>query len=173
MDSEMQTFLKWCDKAITLINAFVSTIAGYIVILLNFVVLYAVIMRYVFTMPPLWTDEAASYMLLFIAFMPLGWVFQKGMHIKVDFIVQQFNPRVQSWMAIFASFLGAFFSALLVWQTIRLVNNAYRLGWVTYSTQTPMFAPLILMPLGCALLSLTCLITGFSSLFQPQNHEES
>jgi TRAP-type C4-dicarboxylate transport system permease small subunit len=165
----MKTFLSGCDQVITRVNDFVGTIAGFLVIILNFVVLYSVIMRYVFTMPPLWTDEAASYMLLFIAFMPLGWVFQKGMHIKVDFILQQFNPKIQKWMNVISDFLGAFFSALLVWQTIRLVHNAYRLGWVTYSTQTPMFAPLILMPLGSGLLGLTCLLAGLSGISRQTN----
>jgi TRAP-type C4-dicarboxylate transport system permease small subunit len=165
----MKTFLKGYDLVITRVNDFFATIAGILVITLNFVVLYAVIMRYIFTMPPLWTDEAASYMLLFIAFMPLGWVFQKGMHIRVDFILQQFKPAFQRWMNVISAFLGAFFSALLVWQTIRLVHNAYRLGWVTYSTQSPTYLPLILMPLGSGLLGLTCLLYGVSGIFSQSN----
>ncbi|MBI4768630.1 MAG: TRAP transporter small permease subunit [Deltaproteobacteria bacterium] len=165
----MKTFLRGCDQVITRVNDFISTIAGFLVIILNFVVLYAVIMRYIFTRPPLWTDEAASYMLLFIAFMPLGWVFQKGMHIKVDFILQHFNPKIQKWMNVISDFLGTLFSALLVWQTIRLVNNAYRLGWVTYSTQSPTYLPLILLPLGSGLLGLTCLLYGVSGIFRQPN----
>lgn len=169
----MKSILHWAAKVIAKLNSSAGFLAGYAVIIMDFVVLYAVIMRYGFDRPPMWTTETSGFMLMFITFLPLGFVLQNNMHIKVDFIAMRFSDKTQKKLDIFNSFLGAAFTAILFWQSCRLVSTAFKLDWVTIETQTPLGYPLLMMPLGCAILFFSCLIKGLSQLIAHPDQKES
>ena len=166
-------FLHWTAKFIAKLNSGAGFLAGYVVIIMNFVVLYAVIMRYGFDRPPLWSTETATFMLMFITFIPLGYVLQNNMHIKVDFIAMRFSDKTQKKLDIFNAFLGAAFTAILFWQSCRLTSTAFKLDWVTMETETPLGYPLLMMPLGFAILFFSCLIKGLSQLIAHPGQKES
>lgn len=156
------------------INSILASLSGYIVAAMNLIVLYAVIMRYFFARPPIWTTETATFMLMFITFIPLGFAFQKNQHIQVDFIFMRLSDKTQNNLSAINAFLGAGFAAVLFWQSCRLLNTAFRLEWVTMETGTPLWYPLIIMPVGFAILFLACGLKGLSALFQliSENREE-
>ncbi len=168
----MKNRLSSAAKTIEKINSWLGVLAGYIVFAMNFIVLYAVIMRYIFDRPPNWTTETATFMLMFISFIPLGFVLQKNMHIKVDFVTMRLSDKTQKGLSIFNAFLGAAFAIILFWQSCRLVSTAFRLDWVTLETGTPLGYPLLMMPVGCALLFFACLFKGLLEMFPPQGENE-
>ena len=154
------------------INTFLGVLSGYMVFLMNGIVFYAVIMRYIFDRPPTWTTETATFMLMFITFIPLGFVLQNNMHIKVDFVTLRLSDKAQKVMSIFNAFLGAALAVILFWQTCRLVSTAFRLDWVTLEMATPMGYPLLMMPVGCAILFLSCFFKGLLEMFPLKGKDE-
>lgn len=169
----LKRILHWTAKVIAKINSGAGFVAGYVVIIMNFIVLYAVIMRYGFDRPPQWSTETATFMLMFITFIPLGFVLQNNMHIKVDFIAMRFSDKTQKKLDIFNAFLGAAFTAILFWQSCRLVSTAFKLDWITMEMETPLGYPLLMIPLGCAILFFSCLIKGLSQLVAPPDQKET
>ena len=160
-------------KAITRVNSLLQVLSGVMILLMNFIVLYGVIMRYGFNRPPIWTSEVATFMLMFITFIPLGFVLQNNLHIKVDFVVMHLSNKAQRRLDIFNAFLGSGFAAILLWQSCRLVSIAFRFKWVTMETATPEGYPLIIMPLGCAVLFLSYLFKGLSELCATGNWDKT
>lgn len=165
-------FIASAGKKIEKFNSVMGTLSGYIVFIMNFIVLYAVIMRYIFERPPTWTTETATFMLMFITFIPLGFVLQNNMHIKVDFVTMRLSDKTQKGLSIFNAFLGAGFATILFWQSCRLVSTAFRFDWVTLETATPLGYPLLMMPVGCAILFFSCLLKGLLEMFPPQGEKE-
>jgi TRAP-type C4-dicarboxylate transport system permease small subunit len=159
-------------KKLEKVNSILGMLAGYIVFIMNFIVLYAVVMRYIFDRPPTWTTETATFMLMFITFIPLGFVLQNNMHIKVDFVTMRLSDKTQKGLSIFNAFLCAAFTIILFWQSCRLVSTAFRLDWVTMETTTPLGYPLLMMPVGCVILFFSCLFKGLLEIFPQQGEKE-
>jgi len=155
-------------KTFKKINALLGVLSGYTVLAMNFVVLYAVLMRYFFNRPPVWTTETATFMLMFITFIPLGFVLQNNMHIKVDFVTMRLSDSIQKWLNLSNAFLGAGFAAILFWQSCRLVSTAFRLDWVTMETATPLGYPLLMLPIGCAILFFSFVCKAILDTFKSQ-----
>ena len=168
----MKNILFSAAKTFEKINSFLCVLSGYVVLAMNFIVLYAVVMRYFFNRPPIWTTETATFMLMFITFIPLGFVLQNNMHIKVDFVTVQLGAKIQKGLSIFNAFLGAGFAGILFWQSCRLVSTAFGLSWVTMETATPLGYPLLMMPIGCVILFFSCLLKGFLEIFSPKSEQE-
>jgi len=169
----MKNTLSLAAKAITRLNSLLRVLSGYMVLLMNFIVLYGVIMRYAFNRPPIWTTETSTFMLMFITFIPLGFVLQNNLHIKVDFVAMRLSNKTQRRLDIFNAFLGSGFAAILFWQSCRLVFIAFRFEWVTMETITPLGYPLLMMPVGCGILFFSCLLKGLSELCATHNCKES
>ena len=68
------------------VNTVLSVLSGIVLLIMTVIVFYAVVMRYAFNMPPVWTTETSTFMLMFLSFIPLGLVFLQGKHITVDFL---------------------------------------------------------------------------------------
>jgi len=147
-------------------NSLVGTLSGYVLFAMNCIVFYAVIMRYVLRMPPYWTTETATFMLLFITFIPAGLVFQNDGHMKVDFVITMLGKKTLRRVNLFNAILCASYFALLFWQTSRLVMKAFHREWASVDMAIPLGYPLLILPIGCALLIISSLfraVDEFSS----------
>jgi TRAP-type C4-dicarboxylate transport system permease small subunit len=146
------------------VNIFLATLSGYVLFAMNGIVFLEVIMRYAFNRPTHWTNETACFMLLFISFIPAGFVLQKNEHIRVDFLIMRVGKKVRRWLEVFYGFLGAAYFAILLWQTCRLVAKAFEREWVSVEMMTPMGYPLLLLPLGCFILLVSSMFKSFDAI---------
>ena len=160
----MRNFASIASRKFGRFNSSLGTLSGYILFVMNGIVFYEVMMRYFFRMPPRWTNETASFMLLFISFIPAGFVLQRNEHIQVDFFVMRVGKRIRKWLNVFHAFFGAGYFALLFWQTCRLVIMAFKREWVTVEMMIPMGYPLLLLPIGCFILFVSFIFKGFDEL---------
>jgi len=153
-------------------NSWLLTLSGAVLFVMNCVVFYAVIMRYVLRMPPVWTTETATFMLLFITFITAGIVHQNDGHIKVDFIINRFGGKTTlKWVNIFNALIGSAYFILLSWQSSRLVIKAFKGEWLSSDMAIPLGYPLLLLPIGCALLGISSLFRGIDELSCPERTE--
>jgi len=77
------------------------------------VVIVQVALRYVFNHPLVWTDEAASYFLVWISFLGLTLASRKRIHIGISFIVDRLPAAVRRALHIFWAAAAAAFAVLL------------------------------------------------------------
>ena len=154
------------------LNRMLGVLCGYAVLIMNFVVFYAVIMRYLFDRPPTWSTETSVFLLMFIIFIPLGMVTQNDAHIAVDFVLMRLKKRAVNRLQIINCFLGAGFAAVLLWQTVILVVRAFQREWVTIEMGTPLGYPLLILPVGSAVLLLSLLSKGIALVLGWETDEE-
>lgn len=66
-----------------------------------------VIMRYALTKPIRGATEVCEYILVVIVSLGMAWLLKEEGHVKVDFLVNRFNPKSQALITGITSALGA------------------------------------------------------------------
>jgi len=76
-------------------------------------IIVQIVLRYVFNAPLVWTDEAASYLFVWVAFLGWGMATRKRVHIGISVIVDKLPP---GWRRALHAFwcLGALAFALIL-----------------------------------------------------------
>lgn len=146
------------------LNSLMVTISGYVLLIMNLIVFYAVVMRYLFSRPPEWTTDWSTFMLLFITFIPAAAVLQNNGHINVDFMMTRVTSTARKYINLFTSLLGAVYFSILLWQAIRLVIKAFSRHWLAIDTAIPLGYPFLLLPIGCVFLVITSLFNAINHL---------
>jgi TRAP-type C4-dicarboxylate transport system permease small subunit len=127
--------------------------------------------RYLFDRPIIGTLEYSEYLLVAIAFFPLGFAQLTGVHIRVEFLINRFPVRMQTVMNIFVLVLLIGFFVIM---TVQIGERAY-ISWsdrVLLSGTTvklPIWWPSFVGSFGCAMLAfalLTQLIRNIIGLIQ-------
>lgn len=142
-----------------------SIIAATLILASNVcVVMYGVITRYLIGGAPIWTDELARYTMIATAMFAMAGVWIRGEHMRVS-LAERFLPAHLARLVILYQWLLALvLAALGAW-----------LGW-RYAQSVAMFRsqglgisrsiPILSMPIGFALLTLTILLRGPKALPQ-------
>ncbi len=147
------------------INTLLSLITGWILFAMTVIVFYAVVMRYAFQRPPMWTTETSTFMLLFITFIPLGFVLQHNRHMSVDFFTDMMSKRSLRVVNIFNALMAAGLFIVLTWQAVLLVMMAFKYHWVSMEMNVPLGYPYLILPFGCAAMILSCLVKAVEEVW--------
>jgi TRAP-type mannitol/chloroaromatic compound transport system permease small subunit len=125
----------------------------------SFVVVYAVIMRYLFNRPTVWGLELTIYLCGATYLMSGGFAELKNSHIRIDSLYNKFPQKVQLLVNIFLTGpLVFFFCLVLIWYSWEwaleaLINNEHSM-----TLWNPIIWPVrMLIPLGTLVLFLQCL----------------
>jgi TRAP-type C4-dicarboxylate transport system permease small subunit len=78
------------------------------------VIIVQIALRYVFNYPLVWTDEAASYLLVWISF--LGWTMaaRRRIHIGINVVADRLPPRVRRALHLLWCIAGVLFALVLL-----------------------------------------------------------
>lgn len=135
---------------------------------------WAVVMRYVFNRPPVWTDDVVGFALVGIVMLAAAQSLRRGEHIGVDILVGRLGPRGAAWAQAWSSLSVAAVSLILIvngWQTAMF---ARKLGVLTEGhVEIPVFWLQLFLPLGglmmllVSLEALARLASGLPPLAQP------
>jgi TRAP-type C4-dicarboxylate transport system permease small subunit len=128
--------------------------AGLAVLALTVMITFDVLMRYFLNQPQLFVDELASFLLVGIIFWGASQTFQKGGHIRVDLITNQLSPKVQRVLRIITLAIGIIFLAIVTCETVNSSVIAYRQERVSAVMIYPLWLPMLLIPIGLALMML-------------------
>jgi TRAP-type C4-dicarboxylate transport system permease small subunit len=154
----MRNLVQQLDRFVELIALLFGYVAAASAILLTLVVTYGVTMRSVFHSPQIWTDQVATYCMLWIVFFGLAYTLSMGGHIRVDFFTRLFPLRGEHQREVIVWIIGFAFSMLFFLGCFTIVENFVRRN--TYSTvgfQIPLYWPAIPMLLGAGMFSLVML----------------
>lgn len=108
--------------------------------------------RYVFEISAPWTEEAARYLMIWMALLASGLAFKNGEHFSIDFLTSRMGPRLRMsvvlWMSLIA---GLFVLCIILWGI-----PFAKLGFFTIAPglQITMFLPYLAVPVGGVLMLL-------------------
>ena len=135
-----------------------STLAGLAVLVIVVLITYDVLMRYFFNEPQLFVDEVASFLQIVVIFGGLAYTFRTGGHVRVDLVTARLPPRARAWLRVVALLASLGFLVIVMWTTLQSALTAYRYGRVSTVMLYPLWGPMLLIPLGLALLEIVMLV---------------
>lgn len=98
----------------------------------------------------------ANYYMLFVTFLPLVVVERERSHIEVEVVAQNFAPRVQALLRLFAWILAASVLGFLGWEASQEAMRAYRARMfiVEQSIRFDTWIPYFVLPAGYLLAAV-------------------
>lgn len=152
------------------INNVLHHASGWLILSICILTTYSVVMRYAFDKPESFSDEVASYMLLYGCMLAIGYSQTIHEHVRVDFAIEHFPEQVKAFIFNFVGPLaGAAFCVFVTWQS--WLQSWYYLqanGHSASSLAWPLFPIWVLLPIGYGLLALTLIAQMFSKLILSQ-----
>ena len=140
------------------LNAPLGYVSSILLLLMMLSVIYDIVARLVFHAPTLWVIDINEYMLVYLTFLPAGWILLKDGHVKVELVTSRLGPRTQRVMGFITDLLGLLYCVILTWQSWRVTSEAlqhdYRFSTALSLPQSPIFA---IIPIGSAWLALAFL----------------
>lgn len=144
--------LEWAVERTAYVLAHLAAASA---ILLTVVVTYGVVMRFVFNRAQNWTDEVATYSLLWMVFLGLAYALSTGAHIRIDFFTRMLPRSARSGLEVAVWTLGLLFAVLLFLGCLSETGNFVRRHTrSTAGLDIPLYWPAIPMVVGAALFSL-------------------
>lgn len=99
---------------------------------------------------------------LFVSFSLAHTSMERG-HIAVDFVFQRLNLRSRRILEGVNALIGATMFGGITWYAILYAEDLRRVGEVSMTLQLPLYLFVYGIALGCAMLSLTLMISGVGS----------
>ena len=127
-----------------------------------------ILFRYVFKISAPWTEEAARYLMIWMALLASGLAFKTGDHFNIDFVTSRLTARSRNFLSFLMSFLAAvFILSVIVWGV-----PFAKLGFFTIAPglQITMFIPYLAIPIGGMIMFFNLL---FFILHPPKTSEEN
>ena len=94
-------------------------------------VIWGVLTRFVFRSPSRWTDELATFMLIWISMLGAALAHRQGSHLGVTWLIERLDPRIASFVGRFIHTLIILFAAVvMVYGGTLLVQDRFRSGQV-------------------------------------------
>ncbi len=111
--------------------------------------------RYVLGNPTKVADELSGYLLVAITFFAAAYTLKKGMHIRVDILVDRLSIRARKIWVLAADSIGLVFIIIVTWQSLKLVMFNLETGTRSATPlRTLMFIPQLGVPVGLAMLAV-------------------
>ena len=119
------------QPALSKFNRICASISGIGFLIIIFLTVYEVVVRYALKAPTAWTLEISSYILLSATFLSAAYTLETGGHISIDLIPTLLKPQPRKILAIIVDVLGIVFVALWLWKSAVLAWDSYSLHWVS------------------------------------------
>ncbi|MHC4418855.1 MAG: TRAP transporter small permease [Planctomycetota bacterium] len=114
-------------------------------------VVWQVFTRYVLRDPSDWTEELATFLMIWVGLLGASVALNRGAHLGIDYFTLKLSPRQRLWTELFVFFCVALFSLLV------LVIGGVRL--VSITLQNNQVSPALGLKMGHVYLALP--ISGF------------
>ena len=135
-----------------------STLAGLAVLVIVALITYDVVMRFFFNEPQLFVDEVASFLQVLVIFGGLAYTFRTGGHVRVDLVTARLPAAARARLRLVGLLGSLAFLGIVLWTTTQSALTAYRYGRVSTVMLYPLWFPMLLIPLGLALLAIVMLV---------------
>lgn len=113
---------------------------------------YAIFMRYLFNLPPLWSEAVPMVFFIWMTFLALGVATRRGDHIRVTYFIEKLSPYNRLVLELIMHALVIVMMAVIFWYSFAIIELQMRgtmlsTGW----SKAVLWFPL---PLGMAMMIL-------------------
>ena len=116
---------------------------------------YAVLMRYVFTKPPLWSEEIVCYMQVWLTFLGISYVARDTTNfIRFDMVYTKIPERGRAILDIIVPVICMVLVGVVFFTSFKWVLQLKKYGGVSVILKIPNYIPRIIMPVSFLLLFL-------------------
>ena len=127
----------------TALDRFFWYLAAAFLITLATTMIYSVIMRYFFHMPPFWSEEVLRTLFLWAVLISAGLAIKLGMNVRVSFFIDRLGPETRRRVMLFNHAVAIVMLAFLVIYSFPIVELASRghmvaTGWNKAIAKLPM-----------------------------------
>ena len=130
-------FLTRLGKLFDQINFIMIIIAAILLVGMTFLVGTDITLRYLFYRPLGWVKEVSEYILVFLGFLVAAWILKDDGHVKMDLVLNNVSPRVQTMMNIITSIISIIVVFIITWFSLRVIIEFYQTRLVTPSVLEP------------------------------------
>lgn len=135
-------------------------LASIALIIFASLVVFQVIMRYIFSSPPPWTEEIARYALVWFVYISGSYAVKYQRHVKFNVLVDLLGKRVPLAQRIISLLIFLLWLAFLIFMlslSLEMVNRQIMTGQLAPGSQIPMYLVYIGLPVGLLLMSFRVL----------------
>jgi len=162
----MKAFIRVVNK----INESMMWVVGTLVLIMGILLCYAVVMRYFFNNPPLWSFDFTGWFTGLAAFLGGGYALLHGAHVQVDIFYEKFSLRTKSWVNIISFLVIFMIVAVLTWKGIEQVIFYFQAGAVLNTgLNIYIWIQWLMVPIGGILLGLQALVNLIKDIYIIRN----
>jgi TRAP-type C4-dicarboxylate transport system permease small subunit len=131
----------------------VGLVAGITVVALALFNCYAVLMRYLFNLPPHWALDLSEFVLVGAVFLGGAYALQVEAHANIPMFLERFSPRTQLVFRTTARVLACALALILIWKGWELALDNLHARTSSFS-RLHLFPSYVVVPFGGFLLLL-------------------
>ncbi len=121
-------------------------------------VLWGVFTRYLLDSPSRWTEEVATFLLVWVSFLGAAVTFDRQEHLGVDYFVKKLDPAAQLILKIVVQLVVlAFVGTAVVYGGYVLVSETLQSGQLTPAPEIRMGYVYLAVPVSGLIIILSCL----------------
>ena len=122
------------------------------------ILLAQVIMRYVFSRPLTWSDEAARFIFVYVSFIGISYAYRQKGHIRMEVVVNLFPQAVRRGLEVLINLGTIALFCYMIPFSFRFIG--IQAGVKATATHIPMSIVYTALPLGMALSCVRLLISS-------------
>lgn len=145
------------DRALKILNEFEVYIGAVIFISMMLLLTIQVISRKVFDHSLVWTEELATIMFIWLAYLGTSGAVLKGKHLRIDLLLNMLHGTAKKILLIFTNVVTAFFCCYISIPLIQLVGRYHTSGSTTVLLGFPKYLAYAMVPF-CLLLTTVQLV---------------
>ena len=146
-------------KVMDRVNAFLATIAAFILVFITLIITYAIVCRLIGVRGPIWVNQFSEYGLLFVTFLGTAWLLSIERHTAVTIVTDALPPKARAVAKQLHMIVGAALSGILFWFTFRTAWDHHMRGVIDVNTvDIPKAWILGVIPFGFLLLTIQFLL---------------
>ncbi len=138
------------------INGLLTVLAGWCILAMAVFSTYGVITRYFIGKPESWSFPLSAYLLVFVVFFALAETLQKGIHVRIEFVLEMLPKKIALGVQFAADIIGFAFMLLFIWLLWKAFYQSYASGRIDESVLGwPLAWVQWVLPFGAAMFVLT------------------
>lgn len=148
--------ISWIDGLTKLAGQISALFMVLIVVLIN----VEILIRTIFNSSTFIADEYSGYFLVAVVLLGLAHALKHDAHIRVEVILTRLSSKSRRIADVMASLLGIILTSFVTYHAVQMTLDAYVLEMTADSiSETPIFIPQIMIPIGLYLFALQLIAT--------------
>jgi C4-dicarboxylate transporter DctQ subunit len=134
------------------VNAFEEGFIALLFAAMTLVTFSQVVARYVFNSGAVWALELTVYLFAWLVLFGMSYGVKVHAHLGVDAFAKLFSGPVQRVLGLVAVAAGLIYGTILLIGSWQYVSKLYKIGIESEDLPIPQWVPMVILPIGVALL---------------------